>query len=89
MRIANLLTSIALAGFIATGVATAATTAATTTAPAATTAAPGKKSAASAMTPEKTAISKQCSALADAKKLHGKAREKFRADCKKNGGKAT
>ncbi|WP_274534531.1 MULTISPECIES: hypothetical protein [Mesorhizobium] len=40
------------------------------------------------MTPEKTAISKQCSALADAQKLHGKAREKFRADCKKNGGKA-
>jgi len=89
MRIASVLTSIALAGFVATGVAAAATTAATTTAPAATTAAPGKKSAASAMTPEKTAISKQCSALADAKKLHGKAREKFRADCKKNGGKAT
>lgn len=41
------------------------------------------------MTPQKTAISKQCSALADAKKLHGKARETFRADCKKNGGKAT
>src|SRR5689334_6145592 len=59
MRIASVLTSIALAGFIATGVATAATTAATTTAPAATTAAPAKKSAASAMTPEKTAISKQ------------------------------
>ncbi|MGX5829162.1 PsiF family protein [Mesorhizobium sp. 43Arga] len=89
MRIASLLTSIALAGFIATGTAAAATTAATTTAPAATTAAPAKKPAASAMTPEKTAISKQCSALADAKKLHGKAREKFRADCKKNGGKAT
>jgi phosphate-selective porin len=90
MRIASLLTSIALAGFVATGVAAAATTAATTTAPAAaTTAAPAKKPAASAMTPEKTAISKQCSALADARKLHGKAREKFRADCKKNGGKAT
>jgi hypothetical protein len=41
------------------------------------------------MTPEQTAISKQCSALADAKKLHGKERHKFRADCKKNGGKAT
>ena len=90
MRIASLLTSIALAGFVATGVAAAATTATTTTAPAAaTTAAPAKKPAASAMTPEKTAISKQCSALADARKLHGKAREKFRADCKKNGGKAT
>jgi len=90
MRIASVLTSIAVAGFIATGVAAAATTAATTTtAPAATTAAPMKKAPATAMTPEKTAISKQCSALADAKKLHGKARAKFRADCKKNGGKPT
>ncbi|UVK44329.1 hypothetical protein BPNPMPFG_006241 [Mesorhizobium sp. AR07] len=89
MRIASVLTSIALAGFIATGAAAAATTAATTTttAPATTTTAPTKKSA-PAMTPQKTAISKQCSALADAQKLHGKAREKFRADCKKNGGKA-
>ena len=87
MRIASVLTSIAVAGFIATGAAAAATTAATTTAPATTTAAPMKKAAAA--TPEKTAISKQCSALADAQKLHGKAREKFRADCKKNGGKAT
>ncbi|TPM35061.1 hypothetical protein [Mesorhizobium sp. B2-3-4] len=91
MRIASVLTSIALAGFIATGAAAAATTAATTTttAPAATTAVPVKKAKTTAMTPEKTAISKQCSALADAQKLHGKAREKFRADCKKNGGKAT
>jgi len=90
MRIASVLTSIALAGFIATGAAAAATTAATTTtAPATTTATPMKKAAATAATPQKTAISKQCSALADAQKLHGKAREKFRADCKKNGGKAT
>ena len=87
MRIASVLTAIAVAGFIATGAAAAATTAATTTAPATTTAAPAKKT--TAMTPEKTAISKQCSALADAQKLHGKAREKFRADCKKNGGKPT
>ena len=90
MRIASVLTSIALAGFVATGAAAAATTAATTTtAPATTTATPMKKAAATATTPQKTAISKQCSALADAQKLHGKAREKFRADCKKNGGKAT
>ena len=88
MRIASVLTAIAVAGFIATGVAAAATTATTTTAPATTTAAPMKK-ATTATTPQKTAISKQCSALADAQKLHGKAREKFRADCKKNGGKAT
>ncbi|BAV51698.1 hypothetical protein MLTONO_6796 [Mesorhizobium loti] len=89
MRIASVLTSIAVAGFIATGAAAAATTAATTTAPATTTATPMKKAAATATTPQKTAISKQCSALADAQKLHGKAREKFRADCKKNGGKPT
>ena len=90
MRIASVLTSIAVAGFVATGAAAAATTAATTTtAPATTTATPMKKAAATAATPQKTAISKQCSALADAQKLHGKAREKFRADCKKNGGKPT
>ncbi|TPK91936.1 hypothetical protein FKO01_00850 [Mesorhizobium sp. B2-3-3] len=88
MRIASVLTSVALAGFIATGAAAAATKAATTTAPATTTTAPMKK-AAPAMTPQQTAISKQCSALADTKKLHGKARAKFRADCKKNGGKAS
>lgn len=88
MRIASVLTSIVVAGFIATGAAAAAATATTTTAPATTTMAPMKK-AAPAMTPQQTAISKQCSALADAKKLHGKARAKFRADCKKNGGKAS
>ena len=81
MRIASVLTPIVVAGFIATGAAAAATTAATTTAPASTTAAPAKKA--------KTTAMKQCSALADAQKLHGKAREKFRADCKKNGGKPT
>jgi hypothetical protein len=39
-------------------------------------------------TPAKTAISKACSAQADAKGLHGKERHKFRAECKKNGGKS-
>ena len=38
-------------------------------------------------TPAQTSISKACSAQADAKGLHGKAREKFRSECKKNGGK--
>jgi hypothetical protein len=38
--------------------------------------------------PAQTAVSKACSAQADAKGLHGKARAKFRSDCKKNGGKA-
>ena len=36
---------------------------------------------------DKKAISKACSALADAKNLHGKARKKFRSDCKEHGGK--
>ena len=86
---ARLLASFALAGFVATGAMAATTT--TTTAPAATTtttAAPATKKPKTAMTPEKTAISKQCSTLADQKGLHGKDREKFRSACKKNGGKA-
>jgi hypothetical protein len=37
---------------------------------------------------DKQAISKACSDQANAKGLHGKERKKFRADCKKNGGKA-
>ncbi len=36
---------------------------------------------------DKKAIAKECSAQADAKGLHGKARQKFRSDCKKAGGK--
>ncbi len=86
---ARLLASFALVGFVTTGAIAATTT--TTTAPAATTTtttAPTTKKPKSTMTPEKTAISKQCSALADQKGLHGKDREKFRAACKKNGGKA-
>jgi hypothetical protein len=37
---------------------------------------------------DKAAISKACSDQANAKNLHGKARKKFRAACKKNSGKA-
>ena len=86
---ARLLASFALAGFVTTGAMAATST--TTTTPAATTtttAAPTNKKPKAAMTPEKTAISKQCSTLADQKGLHGKDREKFRSACKKNGGKA-
>ena len=36
---------------------------------------------------EKAAISKACSEQADAKKLHGKERKKFREECKRSGGK--
>ena len=35
---------------------------------------------------DKHAISKACSDQADAKGLHGKARKKFRSDCKRRGG---
>jgi len=35
---------------------------------------------------DKQAISKACSQQADAKNLHGKARKKFRAECKRRGG---
>ncbi|HSZ65894.1 MAG TPA: PsiF family protein [Xanthobacteraceae bacterium] len=38
---------------------------------------------------DKKAISKSCSDQANAKSLHGKARKKFRSDCKHNGGKAS
>ena len=37
--------------------------------------------------PDKKAISKACTEQADAKNLHGKARKKFRSDCKEHGGK--
>jgi uncharacterized low-complexity protein len=36
---------------------------------------------------DKAAISKACSDQANAQNLHGKARKKFRAACKKRGGK--
>jgi hypothetical protein len=35
----------------------------------------------------KQAVSKACSDLANAKNLHGKERKKFRAKCKRKGGK--
>jgi hypothetical protein len=49
-------------------------------------AAPAAKSAKAEMSPEKKAISKKCSDLANAKSLHGKERKKFRAECKRKGG---
>lgn len=69
---------------------TATTPSTTTTTPSATTAAPSAttKMKPKAMKPAQTAVSKACSTQADAKGLHGKARSKFRSDCKKNGGKA-
>jgi psiF repeat len=37
---------------------------------------------------EKKAISKSCTDQANAKGLHGKARKKFKSECKHAGGKA-
>ena len=36
---------------------------------------------------DKKAVSKACSDQANAKNLHGKERKKFRAECKRKGGK--
>jgi hypothetical protein len=43
--------------------------------------------ATSTMTPKQKAISKACSDQANAKNLHGDERKKFRAECKRKGGK--
>jgi hypothetical protein len=57
--------------------------------PAAAQAAPpaAKSTTKSTMTPEQKAVSKACSDQANAKNLHGDERKKFRADCKRKGGK--
>ena len=49
---------------------------------------PSPSAAAPAASPaDKQAISKACSDQADAKGLHGKARKKFRSECKRRSGK--
>jgi hypothetical protein len=49
----------------------------------------GQAAAASHMSPDqKKAISKSCTDQANATGLHGKARKKFRSECKHAGGKA-
>ena len=55
-----------------------------TPAPAPAAAAPA---AAAPATTDKKAVSKACSDQANAQGLHGKARKKFRSECKHNGGK--
>ena len=73
----KLSTSFAFVGMIAfAGVAMAASP---VPAPATT---PAKPAMAPAMDMNKEAISKKCSADADAKGLHGKERKKFREECK-------
>ncbi|HWV96044.1 MAG TPA: PsiF family protein [Xanthobacteraceae bacterium] len=74
----------AFAALLLTGPVSAQSTAPAATAPAAkTTTAPAPKAKS-----ERSAVSVECSKQADAKGLHGKERHKFRATCKKNGGKA-
>jgi hypothetical protein len=51
-------------------------------------AAPAAPPAAKTSDVDKKAISKACTDQANAKGLHGKARKKFRSECKHNGGKA-
>ncbi len=69
---------------IGTGAAFAQTSPAPSAAPTAQPAAPaGGTSGAT----DRKAISKSCSDQANAKGLHGKARKKFRSECKHNGGK--
>lgn len=67
---------------IGVGTAFAQAPAPSTPAPAAQSAAPAKMS-----TDDKKAVSKSCSDQANAKGLHGKARKKFRSECKHTGGK--
>ena len=60
-----------------------------TTTPAPTPAPAAAVPAAAPAAGDKKAISKSCSDQANTKSLHGKARKKFRSDCKHNGGKAS
>ncbi|NLS16009.1 hypothetical protein HGP16_05455 [Rhizobium sp. P40RR-XXII] len=91
MRIATTFTTAAfVALFSVSAMAQTATTpSTTTTTPSAATSTPSTTTTTKpkAMKPAQTAVSKACSTQADAKGLHGKARAKFRSDCKKNGGK--
>jgi hypothetical protein len=77
MKIIALVTSAAMAAFLVGGAALA------QTAPAAAPAAAPDKAAPAPM----SAASIECSKQADAKGLHGSARKKFRAECKKNAAK--
>ena len=91
MRIATMFTTAAFVALssVSAMAQTATTPSTPTTTPSATTSTPSTTTMKpKAMKPAQTAVSKACSTQADAKGLHGKARAKFRSDCKKNGGKA-
>ena len=70
MKLSTTVSIVALVAFVGTGVASAQTSA------------PSSVQAKPAASPERTAKSKECSAQADAKGLHGKERKKFRSQCK-------
>ncbi len=80
-----------LAALLLTGTAFAQTTSpapAPSTPPSAAKTAPAPKAAKAAKAkPETSTASKECSAEADAKGLHGKERKKFRAQCMREAGK--
>lgn len=95
MRIVAIFAATAVIALIGTGAmaqttttpSTTTTTPMTTNKPAATMKTPATTAKPKATTTAQTDISKACSAQADAKGLHGKERSKFRAQCKKSGGK--
>jgi hypothetical protein len=57
--------------------------------PAPATSAPDTSAPAAASGADTKGVAKECSSQATAKGLHGKERRKFRADCKKSGGKTS
>jgi psiF repeat len=82
MKIVTLVTAAAMAAFLMGGAALA-----DSAAPAPAPAAPAATAPAKAAPAPMSAASIECSKEADAKGLHGTARKKFRAECKKNAAK--
>jgi len=87
MKLSSRAVIVAFASLMLVGTASAQAPAATPATPAAKSAPADTKATAKTAKP-RTEISLECSKQADAKGLHGKERHKFRADCKKTGGKA-
>jgi psiF repeat-containing protein len=81
MTLASRAAAVAFASLFLMGTAFAQTPAPAPAAPAAKPA-PMAKTTEPKAKPEMTAESKECSAQADAKGLHGKERKKFRSECK-------
>jgi hypothetical protein len=86
MKIVTLVTCAAMTAFLIGGAALAQSTTPAPAAAAPAAAAPAAAPAKAAQAPQ-SAQSLECSKEADAKGLHGAARKKFRATCKKNAAK--